>query len=194
MNMWCDDITFCQEECERMDCPRNQHNIRDRRVPHSFSVEIPQDCPKKQEGKKSKIPDMKKVIKDLTDIGGWNAGRVGFERARNFMRTIDDAVAMLKKQDELLHKKQKDIDRLCNEISELKHKFHDISLKKQEAEWIYSEDETGADGWHCSYCGFFEPWFYEFTDDIDFIRVYRHCPGCGRKMTSYTGMPMQEGR
>ena len=49
--LWCDDITFCQETCERMDCPRNKHNIRDRSVPHSFSVEIPQDCPKKQEGR-----------------------------------------------------------------------------------------------------------------------------------------------
>lgn len=67
-------------------------------------------------------------------------------------------------------------------------------LKEQEAEWIYGEDETGADGWHCSYCGFFEPWFYEFTDDIDFIRFYSFCPSCGRRMTSYTGKPTQEGR
>lgn len=67
-------------------------------------------------------------------------------------------------------------------------------LKEQEAEWIYGEDETGADGWHCSYCGFFEPWFYEFTDDIDFIKFYSFCPSCGRRMTSYTGKPTQEGR
>jgi hypothetical protein len=31
-----------------MDCPRNKHNIRDKRFPHSFSVNIPQDCPKKE--------------------------------------------------------------------------------------------------------------------------------------------------
>ena len=67
-------------------------------------------------------------------------------------------------------------------------------LKEQEAEWIYGEDETGADGWHCSYCGFFEPWFYEFTNDIDFIRFYSFCPNCGRRMTSYTGKLTQEGR
>ena len=67
-------------------------------------------------------------------------------------------------------------------------------LKEQGAEgkWIYGEDETGADGWHCSECNFFEPWFYEFTDDIDFIRFYGFCPSCGRKMTSYTGKPTQE--
>ena len=67
-------------------------------------------------------------------------------------------------------------------------------LKEQDAKWIYGEDETGVDGWHCSYCGFFEPWFYEFTDDIDFIRFYSFCPSCGRRMTSYTGKPTQEGR
>ena len=68
-------------------------------------------------------------------------------------------------------------------------------LKEQEAEakWIYGEDKTGVDGWHCSECNFFEPWFYEFTDDIDFIRFYGHCPKCGRRMTSYTGKPTQEG-
>ena len=67
-------------------------------------------------------------------------------------------------------------------------------LKEQESEakWIYGEDKTGVDGWHCSECDFFEPWFYEFTDDIDFIRFYGHCPKCGRRMTSYTGKPAQE--
>ena len=69
-------------------------------------------------------------------------------------------------------------------------------LKEQESEakWIYGEDKAGADGWHCSECNFFEPWVYEFTDDIDFIRFYGHCPSCGRKMTSYTGKPAQSRR
>ena len=69
-----------------------------------------------------------------------------------------------------------------------------LKEQKPEAKWIYGEDETGVDGWHCSECGFFEPWFYEFTDDIDFIRSYKHCPACGRKMTSYTGKPTQSKR
>jgi len=69
-------------------------------------------------------------------------------------------------------------------------------LKEQEAEakWIYGEDKTGVDGWYCSECNFFEPWFYDFTDDIDFIRFYGHCPKCGKRMTSYTGKPTQERR
>jgi hypothetical protein len=46
--LWCDDITFCPEQCGWISCPRNKRNIRDRTIPHSFSVEIPQDCPKQQ--------------------------------------------------------------------------------------------------------------------------------------------------
>lgn len=65
-------------------------------------------------------------------------------------------------------------------------------LKEQEAEWVYGEDETGVDGWRCSECNFFEPWFYAFDADIDFIKRYEYCPKCGRRMTSYTGK--QEGR
>ena len=65
-------------------------------------------------------------------------------------------------------------------------------LKEKEAEWIYGEDETGVDGWHCSKCDFFEPWFYDFDDDINFIKRYKHCPKCGRRMTSYTGKLEEE--
>lgn len=44
--LWCDDITFCPEQCEWRSCPRNKLNIRDKTVTHSFSVEVPRDCPK----------------------------------------------------------------------------------------------------------------------------------------------------
>lgn len=43
--LWCDDITFCPMKCEWHDCPRNQLNIRDRTVPHSYFLTIPDDCP-----------------------------------------------------------------------------------------------------------------------------------------------------
>ncbi len=81
----------------------------------------------------------------------------------------------------------------CNEVLCL-DALAVLKEQKEEAKWIYGEDKTGVDGWRCSECGFFEPWFYEFTDDIDFIRSYGHCPGCGRKMTSYTGKPTQSKR
>ena len=79
------------------------------------------------------------------------------------------------------------LNRVIDAISMLKE-------QESEAKWIYGEDKTGVDGWYCSECDFFEPWFYEFTDDIDFIRFYGYCPRCGRRMTSYTGKPTQEGR
>ncbi len=42
-----DDISFCPKgKCRRKSCMRNQSNIRDRTIPHSFFVEIPPDCPK----------------------------------------------------------------------------------------------------------------------------------------------------
>ena len=43
--------------------------------------------------------DREKVVKGLHDIGGFIAGRIGIEQARNFLRTIDEAIAMLKEQE-----------------------------------------------------------------------------------------------
>ena len=47
--LWCDDITFCHVNCDWLDCPRNYKNIRDKTIPHSYFVDIPDDCPKKLE-------------------------------------------------------------------------------------------------------------------------------------------------
>lgn len=45
--MWNDDITFCPDEtCEMTNCFRNQKNIVDHRIPHSYFVEVPDGCPK----------------------------------------------------------------------------------------------------------------------------------------------------
>ena len=48
-------------------------------------------------------------------------------------RICTDALALLKEQEELLRKLQKDKDKLCLEVSEWKHKYHDRPLKEQEA-------------------------------------------------------------
>lgn len=45
MGWFSDDITFCPKECEIVSCMRNKANIRNKSIPHSFSVEIPSDCP-----------------------------------------------------------------------------------------------------------------------------------------------------
>lgn len=57
-------------------------------------------------------------------------------------------------------------------------------LKDQEPkEWIYCEDDQGQDGYQCSGCGFFEPWYYDYAS-IDFIRKYQFCPSCGAIMNA----------
>ena len=54
------------------------------------------------------MPDREKVIKDLHDIAGFIARRVGIEQARNFLRTIDEAIALLKEQEAVTIKKTKE--------------------------------------------------------------------------------------
>ena len=55
-------------------------------------------------------------------------------------------------------------------------------------EWGYGEDESGQDGWFCSECDFFVPWYYAYYEnDINFIRDYKVCPHCMAEMISYTG-------
>ena len=45
--------------------------------------------------------DRAKVIKGLNDICGFVVERMGFEQARNFLRTIDGVVELLKEQEEV---------------------------------------------------------------------------------------------
>lgn len=49
--------------------------------------------------------------------------------------------------------------------------------------WIYGEDELGQDGYSCSECDFFVPWFYKYYEEgLHFIKDYHWCPQCGAKM------------
>lgn len=50
---FCDDISFCQEQCDWKTCPRNSQNIRDHSIPHSFIMGLPPDCPKKNNEKEN---------------------------------------------------------------------------------------------------------------------------------------------
>lgn len=60
--------------------------------------------------------------------------------------------------------------------------------ERQQGEWIYGEDDCGQDGWICSKCNFFVPWYYAYYEnDIDFIREYKACPHCLAEMVTYTG-------
>ena len=84
---------------------------------------------------------------------------------------LQTVVGLLKEQDELLHKKQKDIDRLCNEISEWKHKFHDKSLKEQEkAKVVFGRCKDGSFATECGHCGTY----------LD--KAYSICPKCNKEL------------
>ena len=65
---------------------------------------------------------------------------------------------------------------------------------RKKGKWIYGE-KSGQDGWYCSECGGFIPWYYVFygLDNIDFIEEFKTCPFCDSKMVSYTGADMKEG-
>ena len=60
--------------------------------------------------------------------------------------------------------------------------------------WVYGENE-GQDGWYCSECHFFIPWYYDWygLDNIDFIKDFHACPHCSAKMVTYTGAKMDGG-
>lgn len=60
--------------------------------------------------------DREKVIRDLTWLADLD----------NYPALIaNDAIELLKEQERLLRKKQKDIDKLCAKYSNLKHCFHE---------------------------------------------------------------------
>ena len=65
---------------------------------------------------------------------------------------------------------------------------------QKKGKWIYGE-KSGQDGWYCSECGGFIPWYYDFygLDNIDFIEDFKTCPFCDSKMVSYTGADTKEG-
>ncbi|MBR2248777.1 MAG: hypothetical protein IJ880_17485 [Bacilli bacterium] len=61
------------------------------------------------------------------------------------------------------------------------------AYERPQGEWTYGEDDCGQDGWFCSECNFFVPWYYQYYEDIDFIRDYKVCPHCLAEMVTYTG-------
>ena len=61
---------------------------------------------------------LNEIIKDEDD---W----ILFYSSREVKLLAEKTLATLKEQEELLRKKQKDIDKLCIEISQLKHRLYD---------------------------------------------------------------------
>lgn len=52
---------------------------------------------------------------------------------------------------------------------------------RPKGEWIYCEDDEGQDGYRCSECGFFVPWYYDY-EDSNYILDYKACPHCLARM------------
>ena len=114
--LWGDDITFCLAECTYERCPRNSKNIRDKTIPHSYCKDIPKDCPIHDlpsiDDHEVKIDtDNEKVIKGLekfkADFKPFCGGRADWKR-------IDDAIAMLKKQEAELLQQEAELGILRN--------------------------------------------------------------------------------
>lgn len=55
------------------------------------------------------------------------------------------------------------------------------SIDRPQGEWIYCEDDDGQDGYRCSECGFFVPWYYDY-EDSNYILDYKACPHCLARM------------
>ena len=55
------------------------------------------------------------------------------------------------------------------------------TVEPKQGECIYCEDDKGQDGYRCSECEFFIPWYYGY-EDINFIYKYHACPSCMARM------------
>ena len=102
------------------------------------------------------MSDREKVVSTLEEIKTQAAG-IGLNSAVISHKFIDKIITLLKEQGAVVPKQGK---------------------------WIYCEAESGQDGYKCSECGFFEPWYYDF-ENHNFITDYAYCPSCGK--------PMQKG-
>ena len=155
------------------------------------------------------MPDMENVIDGINKI---------LEETDEYDGVLWDALALLKEQEERLRKLQKDKDKLCLEVSEWKHKFHDAPPKfvsqgvvdqiRWERDTALSQLEQIGKGL-CSKMDDIvvllkeqEAEWLEVDDKHDAFdcsncgamasRKCLYCPGCGAKMKN--GTRSMEGR
>lgn len=92
--LWNDDITFCPVECGRTDCYRNQKNIRDRTIPHSYFMEVPEDCLRIKEGRVSSVEYLDWYFKedngmaDKTAVEAWNTVKTALEELKKIIKEL----------------------------------------------------------------------------------------------------------
>lgn len=76
-----------------------------------------------------------------------------------------------------------DEEKLCEIVKEAVERFkkeYEV-IDRPQGKWIYCEDDEGQDGYKCSECGFFVPWYYGY-EDINYIYKYHACPSCFARM------------
>lgn len=72
MSRFSEDITFCPLTCSNTSCIRNKDNIRDRTIPHSYSTDIPDDCPNRAKNFKEILrPVSVDEALDVLQQNGW---------------------------------------------------------------------------------------------------------------------------
>ena len=91
---------------------------------------------------------------------------------------VADAIALLKEQDERLRKLQKDKDKLCLEISEWKHKFHDRQIKEQDGIIPYIDIDEAK----CPVCKVKLTRQELLGEDVLFEDFFDYCPHCGKSV------------
>lgn len=154
----------------------------------------------------------------LMDIVTWQNGSEGFniqmifvvERKGEQMSDLidrEDAIDDLHSKSQLQIWDTEDVEVWINDLPSASTDLSTFSDKlwknayergkaegRKKGKWIYGE-KSGQDGWYCSECGGFIPWYYDFygLDNIDFIEDFKTCPFCDSKMVSYTGADMREG-
>ena len=87
----------------------------------------------------------------------------------------DGMCRLLKYKDTEYHKRLDDCPLIAFDTDDVAPADH--------GHWIYGEDESGQDGYSCSECDFFVPWYYKYYEQgLHFIKDYHLCPQCGAKM------------
>ena len=125
------------------------------------------------------MPDMEKVINEYEDYVN---SYISLTTSHDYEFEMHKAVlALLKEQEERLRKLQKDKDKLCLEVSEWKHKFHDRPEQDKEiGHWIVLK-YCAIEGIYCSKC--LNKIFDRSTKPKK--KLSNYCPNCGSKNTHF---------
>lgn len=105
------------------------------------------------------MTELEKVIRGLRDIDMFIAGRLGHEKAKNFLRTIDETITLLKEQEAVVRRKD------CKECLSDCFEPWDVLWKAPD----------GTFKGRCDNCGFVHVFIEGHATQ------YKFCPQCGEQ-------------